>query len=118
MIGFVLSSVTKAFKPIYVTSDTVWFTGVAEVEERFQPGFILLFAGAAQTRGKFNLTMNANDAIETASVFTDASIVPLHNDGWAHFTESAEELEQAFNALGFGHRLKRLMPDLPAVFTL
>lgn len=75
-------------------------------------------AGAAQTRGKFNLTTNANDAIETARVFTDALIVPLHNDGWAHFTESAEELEQAFDALGLGPRLRRLKPGAPTAFTL
>ena len=70
-----------------MTGDTVWFEGVAEVQRRFRPGLVLLFAGAAQTRGKFNLTMNANDAIEAASAFAGAAIVPLHTDGWAHFTE-------------------------------
>jgi L-ascorbate metabolism protein UlaG (beta-lactamase superfamily) len=116
--GFVLSSRTNAFKPIYITGDTVWFDGVAEVQRRFQPGLLLLFAGAAQTRGKFNLTMNANDAIETAHVFSSALIVPLHNDSWAHFTESADDLEQAFRALGHGHRLRRLEPGVRTVIPL
>ena len=31
---------------------------------------VLLFAGSARTRGPFNLTMNANDAIETVSPVT------------------------------------------------
>ncbi len=118
VIGFVLSSKSHAFKPVYVTGDTVWFDGVAEVQRRFEPGLVLLFAGAAQTRGKFNLTMNANDAIEAALAFSSASIVPLHTDGWAHFTESGDDLEQAFNALGHGERLRRLRPGVPAAFSL
>jgi L-ascorbate metabolism protein UlaG (beta-lactamase superfamily) len=118
VVGFVVSSKTHAFKPLYVTGDTVWFDGVAEVQRRFEPGLVLLFGGAAQTRGKFNLTMNANDAIEAAACFTGAAIVPIHTDGWAHFTESGDDLEKAFRALGHGERFRRLQPGVPAVFEL
>ena len=118
VVGFVVSSKTHAFKPLYMTGDTVWFEGVAEVQRRFEPGLVLLFGGAAQTRGKFNLTMNANDAIETAAAFTGAAIVPIHTDGWAHFTESGDDLEKAFRALGHGERFRRLQPGAPAVFEL
>jgi L-ascorbate metabolism protein UlaG (beta-lactamase superfamily) len=116
--GFVLSAKTNAFRPIYITGDTVWFEGVAEVQHRFRPGLVLLFAGAAQTRGKFNLTMNANDAIEAARAFSDAVIVPVHADSWAHFTESADDLEQAFRALGHRDRLRRIERGSTAVFSL
>jgi L-ascorbate metabolism protein UlaG (beta-lactamase superfamily) len=118
VIGFVLSSKTNAFKPLYITGDTVWFNGVAEVRRRFEPGLVLLYAGAAQTRGTFNLTMNANDAIEAACAFAGAPIVPLHTDSWAHFTESAGDLQLAFNALGHGERLRRIKHGIPAVFPL
>jgi L-ascorbate metabolism protein UlaG (beta-lactamase superfamily) len=118
VIGFVLSSRTSAFKPLYVTGDTVWFDGVAEVQRRFAPGLVLLFAGAAQTRGKFNLTMNTNDAIETACAFTGASIVPLHTDSWAHFTESADDLQFAFKVLGHCERLHRIKHGVPTAFPL
>ena len=118
VIGFLLASKTDAFKPIYVTGNTVWFDGVAEVRRRFEPGLVLLCAGAAQTRGKFNLTMNANDAIEAACAFSGAPIVPLRTDGWAHYTESAGDLERAFKALGHGERLHRLKHGIPAVFPL
>ena len=118
VIGFVLSSKTNAFKPVYITGDTVWFDGVAEVRRRFEPGLVLLFAGAAQTRGTFNLTMNANDAIEAACAFAGAPIVPLHTDSWAHFTESAEDLQLAFTVLGHGERLHRIKHGIPAIFPL
>ena len=118
VVGFVVSSKTHAFKPLYMTGDTVWFEGVAEVQRRFEPGLVLLFGGAAQTRGKFNLTMNANDAIEAAAAFKGAAIVPIHTDGWAHFTESGDDLEKAFRALGHSERFRRLQPGVPAVFEL
>jgi L-ascorbate metabolism protein UlaG (beta-lactamase superfamily) len=118
VIGFVISSPAQAFRPIYITGDTVWYEGVAEVQRKFRPGLVLLFAGAAQTRGKFNLTMNANDAIEAARAFSDATIIPLHFDSWAHFTESADDLEHAFRTLGHGERLHRLMHGTPAAFPL
>jgi L-ascorbate metabolism protein UlaG (beta-lactamase superfamily) len=118
VIGFVLSSKSKTFRPVYITGDTVWFDGVAQVQRRFDPGLVLLFAGAAQTRGKFNLTMNANDAIEAARAFSGAPIVPVHTDGWAHFTESADDLEHAFKVLGHAQRLHRMKPGIPEVFKL
>ena len=67
---------------------------------------MLPFAGAAQTRGPFHLTMDTNDTIETAREFPDAVIVPVHTDGWAHFRQSGGDLRATFDALGFGPRLR------------
>ena len=111
VIGFVLAIENST--PIYVTGDTVWYDGVAEVARRFRAGVVLLFAGAAQTRGPFYLTMNANDAIETAHAFPDATIVPVHYEGWAHFSQGRADLEQSFKALGIASRLRLLEPGVP-----
>jgi L-ascorbate metabolism protein UlaG (beta-lactamase superfamily) len=83
VIGFVLTFEDETGS-IYVTGDTVWYDGVAEVARRFRVSTVLLFAGAARTRGPFNLTMDTNDAIETAHAFPDATIVSVHSEGWAH----------------------------------
>ena len=79
---------------------------------RFRAGVVLPFAGAAQTRGPFHLTMDTNDTIETARAFPDAVIVPLHSDGWAHFRQSSADLRASFDVLGFGARLKLLEPGI------
>ena len=112
VIGFALRFADASVPTIYVTGDTVWFEGVAEVARRFRAGVVLLFAGAAQPRGPFNLTMNTNDAIETAHAFPDAVIVPVHRDSWAHITQSGEDLEKAFTALGLQSRLQMLEPGV------
>jgi L-ascorbate metabolism protein UlaG (beta-lactamase superfamily) len=111
VIGFVLTFVNET-NSIYVTGDTVWYDGVAEVARRFRVGTVLLFAGAARTRGPFNLTMDTNDAIETAHAFPYATIVPVHSEGWAHLTQSRDDLAQSFKALGIGARLRLLEPGV------
>ncbi len=111
VIGFVLTF--SDFPPIYVTGDTVWFDGVAEVARRYDAGIVLLFAGAAQTRGPFHLTMDTNDAIETARAFRNATIVPVHYEGWKHLRQNGADLRAAFDALGFGSRLLLLEPGIP-----
>ncbi|HEY7302323.1 MAG TPA: MBL fold metallo-hydrolase [Xanthobacteraceae bacterium] len=117
VIGFVLSF-ADAMPPIYITGDTVWYDGVAEVARRFRAGIVLLFAGSARTRGPFNLTMNTNDAIETAHAFPDATIVPVHCEGWAHLTQNEEDLVQSFNALRLGPRLQLLQRGVPTAINL
>jgi L-ascorbate metabolism protein UlaG (beta-lactamase superfamily) len=112
VIGFVLSSTQAEHRPVYISGDTVWYDGVAEVARRFKAGVVLPFAGAAQTRGPFHLTMDTNDTIETARAFPDAVIVPLHTDGWAHFRQNAKDLRASFDTLGFGSRLELLEPGV------
>lgn len=116
VIGFVLSP--KNGRSIYISGDTVWYDGVAEVARRFKAGLVLPFAGAAQTRGPFHLTMDTNDTIETARAFPDAVIVPLHTDGWAHFKQNAQDLRASFDTLGFGSRLKLLEPGVATAIDL
>jgi L-ascorbate metabolism protein UlaG (beta-lactamase superfamily) len=112
VIGFMLSSADskEVVTYVYVTGDTVWYDGTAEVARRFPAATVVLpFAGAAQTRGPFSLTMNVNDVLETASAFPLATIIPLHCDGWRHFTQNGEDLRISFAAFGLDNRL--LMPS-------
>jgi L-ascorbate metabolism protein UlaG (beta-lactamase superfamily) len=112
VIGFVVSFKDGSRDPIYITGDTVWYDGVAEAARRFPAGVVVLFAGSAQTRGPFHLTMDVNDAIETAHAFPNAAIVPIHRDSWAHFTQNGADLDVSFKALGIGARLRMLEPGV------
>jgi L-ascorbate metabolism protein UlaG (beta-lactamase superfamily) len=119
VIGFVLS--VRDRDVVYVTGDTVWYHGIAEIARRHSPRAILVFAGAAKTRGPFHLTMNTNDVLETAHEFPDAVIVPVHCDGWAHFSETRDDLEASFRAFGLEERLRLIAPGarttIPVTFT-
>jgi len=107
--GFI---VTIAGLQVYFTGDTVFYDGIKEVAEKFKPQYVFIFAGAAKPRGPFNVTMGTNDAIDTAFAFPDATIIPVHFEGWSHYTETGEMLQQSFIALGIGGQLKILAPGV------
>jgi L-ascorbate metabolism protein UlaG (beta-lactamase superfamily) len=117
VIGFVLAAGGAAPGEVYLSGDTVWYEGVAEVARRFAVTTAVLFLGAARLRevGPAHLTMDAADAVEAARAFAGAVVVPTHFEGWAHFSEGRAEVERAFAAAGLGHRLRWLTPGVPEV---
>jgi len=114
VIGFLISM--DGTDLVYVTGDTVWYEGTAEVARRYQPRVVVLFGGAASARGPFHLTMNTNDAVEAAKAFSNATLVPVHHDGWAHFTQTQFDIQKTFAALGIADRLQLVEPGQPMRF--
>jgi L-ascorbate metabolism protein UlaG (beta-lactamase superfamily) len=99
---------------LYISGDTVWYEGVAEVARRFRATMAVLFLGAARLPaiGLDPLTMTASEAVEAARAFGGAVIVPAHHDGWAHWTEGRAEVSTAFAAADLGDRLRWLEPGV------
>jgi L-ascorbate metabolism protein UlaG (beta-lactamase superfamily) len=118
VIGFALTRGGERGPAIYISGDTVWYEGVAEVARRFDVRVAILFTGAAQPRGAFHMTMDSNDAIEAAHAFANATIVAIHNDGWAHVKQSQDDLAQALSVVGLQSRLKLLQPGAPITLSL
>lgn len=117
VIGFLLS-VKRENEPVtelYITGDTTFYEGVREVAQNYNPKYIFIFAGAAQTRGPFNVTMSSNDAIDTALAFPEATIIPLHYEGWKHYTQDEKDIKKSFEVLGIDSRLKILLAGVKTV---
>lgn len=112
VIGFCLEW-AGADGAIYLSGDTVWFDGVAEVARRFRVATAVLFVGAAviPEKGRDHLTMTAEDAVLAARAFTPKHVVPIHYEGWAHLSQGKEEVAGAFDAAGLGDKLVWLTPD-------
>jgi L-ascorbate metabolism protein UlaG (beta-lactamase superfamily) len=112
VIGFALAWADAPDQVVYVSGDTVWYEGVAEVGRRFDVRAAVLFLGAARVAavGPWPLTMTAADAVEAARAFARAVIVPLHFEGWEHFSESRAEVIAAFEAAGLAGRLRWPVP--------
>src|SRR5581483_1417343 len=108
--GFCLFFTNDPEACVYFSGDTVWFEGVAEIARRFPVKTALLNLGAARVPevGPSHLTMTAAEAIEAARAFTEATIVPLHYEGWAHFSEGRGVIAQTFESAGLAHRLRWL----------
>lgn len=110
--GFLLFFLDEPENSLYISGDTVWYEGVREVGTRFPVRTALLFMGAALVRavGDWHLTFTAAEAVEAAGVFSSATIVPLHFEGWEHLTESRADIDRAFKAAGLAHRVQWLEP--------
>lgn len=113
--GFVLTFTDALEDGIYLSGDTVWYDGVQEVSERFGIRAALLFMGAARVRavGDWPLTFTASEGVEAARAFSEATIIPVHYEGWEHFSESREDIAQAFADAGLSGRLRWLPGGTP-----
>jgi L-ascorbate metabolism protein UlaG (beta-lactamase superfamily) len=85
-IGFIVSSNDSSDSVLYLSGDTVWYEGVAEVARRYSVAVAVLFMGAARVEaaGPWHLTFTGEEGVEAARAFGKATIVPLHYEGWAH----------------------------------
>ncbi len=108
--GFVLALSESPTDAIYISGDTVWYEGVAEVSRRFSVQIAVLFMGAARVLevGPAHLTFTADEAVQAARAFPDATIIPLHYEGWAHLCESRRQIAETFAAAGLARRLQWL----------
>jgi len=112
VVGFALG-VEQPGDLIYITGDTVWYQGTADVAHRFSPKAVVLFTGAAEPRGRFHMTMGSEDALEAAHAFPNATLMAVHNEGWVHFKESHDQLADSFSKLGVSSRLTTIMRGEP-----
>jgi L-ascorbate metabolism protein UlaG (beta-lactamase superfamily) len=109
--GFVLSG--PGLPNVYVSGDNASIDLVRTIAQRLGPfNVALLSAGAAQTAlldGAF-LTLTSQLAAEAVRILGSPQAVPLHFEGWAHYTQGAETLRSAFRHAGLGERLHLLRP--------
>lgn len=104
--GFVLTG--DGLPSVYVSGDNAALEHVSAVADRFGPVDVaILFAGAARTAlldGAY-LTLTSAQAAQAAIVLRARHVVPLHFEGWAHFSQGRDTLETAFTTAGVRDRL-------------
>lgn len=109
--GFVVSG--DDVPTVYVSGDNAALELVREVAERFPSVDVaLLFAGAASTPlldGAL-LTLTSAEAAEAAVILGARHVVPLHFEGWAHFSQGRDTLIEAFEQASLTDRLHLLDP--------
>jgi L-ascorbate metabolism protein UlaG (beta-lactamase superfamily) len=105
VIGFVLAG--DELPRVYVSGDNASVDVVREIARAHGPIEIaVLFAGAARAaRIDGPLTLTGERAAEAAQVLDARAVIPLHWEGWAHFSEGIDEVRDAFAAAGLTDRL-------------
>ena len=110
VVGFLITA--DDGDAIYISGDSVWFDGVKEIATRADVRVAFLFMGAARVRevGPAHLTLTAAEGVLVARAMPNATLVPLHYEGWEHFSEGRSAIEAAFTEAGLAHRLRWLPP--------
>ena len=112
--GFVIAAAGRRVHDVYISGDTVWYEGVAEVARRFSVSVAVVFMGAARIRevGPAHLTLTAEEGVRVARAMPNARIVPLHFEGWGHLSEGRAEIDAAFAEAGMPDRLCWPVPGI------
>ena len=98
VIGFVLRA--DGEDTVYVAGDNASIDVVRTIAEREgEIDVAILFAGAVQRPQRFDgayLTLSSDWAAEATKVLGVRATLPVHFEGWTHFTQGAPELRAAF----------------------
>ena len=110
VIGFVLKG--DELPTVYVSGDNASVDVVRSIAERVgNVDIAILFAGGAYVeRLDAYVTLTSERAAEAARVLDARAVIPLHHNGWGHFTQDLSSLQAAFAEAGLADRLVALEP--------
>jgi L-ascorbate metabolism protein UlaG (beta-lactamase superfamily) len=100
VIGFALRLDGQDPGALWITGDTVLFRGLREVPRRMRVDTMLLHLGAVRfpLTGRLHYSLTAREAVEICRLVGPRTIIPVHYEGWSHFSEGREAVERAFAA--------------------
>ncbi len=110
VIGFVLRA--DGWPTVYFSGDNALVSvvrGIAKDHPDVKIALLCMGAASVPNRGPVLLTLNADRAARVAALWPDAAIVPVHVDGWGHFSQKRDEALEGLAANGLGARVV----DLP-----
>jgi len=108
VIGFLLEH--PILGRTYITGDTVWFDGLAAIRRNGPIDHLLIHLGAARfgrsiLRRWMRWSMDGDEAARLSRILEAKWILPIHYEGWSHYTESRSEISAGFAASGLAERL-------------
>lgn len=110
VIGFVLHG--DGVPTVYVSGDNASLRVVEEVAHHLGPiVFAVLFGGGARVpRLDAYLTLTSDQLPVATELLGAERVVPVHSEGWAHFTQDHASIRRAFDASAVRDRLVLLEP--------
>jgi len=98
VIGFALRWDGQQHGVLWISGDTVLYDGVRQVADRLQVDTALLHLGGVRfpVTGPVRYTMTARDAVELCSLIRPRTAIPIHYEGWKHFQQGRDAIENEF----------------------
>jgi L-ascorbate metabolism protein UlaG (beta-lactamase superfamily) len=98
VIGFALRWDGQEHGVLWISGDTVLYDGVREVASRLTVDTAILHLGGVRfpVTGPLRYTLTAHEAVELCELIKPRTIIPIHYEGWKHFREGREAIEDEF----------------------
>lgn len=116
VIGFVIRA--AGCPAVYFSGDNSEVsvaTAVAAAHPDVRLAILCMGAARVATRGPDPLTLDAERAVKVARAFSDALLVPVHVEDWAHFSEDRAAAMAGLAEGGAGARTVDLRRGVPTV---
>jgi L-ascorbate metabolism protein UlaG (beta-lactamase superfamily) len=99
VIGFALRWEGQEHGVLWFSGDTVLYDGVREVASRLDIGTAVLHLGSVRfgITGPLRYTMTGAEGAELCAEIKPHTVLPVHYEGWSHFTEGRPGIETAFD---------------------
>ena len=120
VIGFALAWEGQRAGQLWMTGDTVLCPALREVPRRLDVGTVLLHLGAVRFRylsAALRYTMDAREAVRLLDLVDPVHVVPVHYEGWSHFTEGRDPAEQVLAASAHADRVRWIDPGESTTLT-
>jgi L-ascorbate metabolism protein UlaG (beta-lactamase superfamily) len=98
VVGFALNWDGLEHGQLWISGDTVLYDGVRQVANRLKVGTALLHLGGVTfpLSGPLRYTMTAREAVELCGLIRPHTVIPIHYEGWKHFRQGREAIEEEF----------------------
>ncbi|PWV48953.1 MBL fold metallo-hydrolase [Chitinophaga sp. S165] len=94
---------------VYFAADTIWIPAVESTLKNFQPGIVVLNAGAATLDGFGAIIMGKEDILKVHEIVPNATIIAIHMEALNHCVLSRRELRDYVNEKGIAGKV--LIPE-------
>lgn len=97
VVGFALDGLDHG--TVWVSGDTVLHPELLSVAGRLDVAVAVLHLGAVHfpVTGPVRYTMTARDAVHLCRVLRPRTVVPVHYEGWGHFTQGRRAAQEEFD---------------------
>jgi L-ascorbate metabolism protein UlaG (beta-lactamase superfamily) len=96
VVGFALTWPGQARGALWISGDTVLYRDLWQVVDRIDVGVAILHLGGVRfpITGPARYTMTIDDAVELCDRLRPHTAIPVHYEGWSHFQQGREAIEQ------------------------
>lgn len=98
VVGFALTLDSAARPGLWMTGDTVLFPALRRAAAHLRPDVMLAHIGAVKfpRTGPLTYSMDAAAAVELTELAEPEMVVPVHVEGWSHFSQQEDAAQAVF----------------------